>query len=72
MPAVPSPARVKPLAALTHPDFRLLYFGPAVSLLGSQFRRVAAAWLVWDLTGRRARRSSPGWCRTSTCSMPTR
>lgn len=51
MPVAAPLARVAPLAALTHRDFRLLFLGLVVSLLGSQFTRVAAAWLVWDLTG---------------------
>ena len=51
MAVAPPPDRVPPLAALAHRDFRLLFFGLVVSLLGSQFTRVAAAWLVWDLTG---------------------
>jgi MFS family permease len=45
------PDRVPPLAALAHRDFRLLFIGLVVSMLGSQFTRIAAAWLVWDLTG---------------------
>jgi MFS family permease len=47
----PPPARVPPLAALAHRDFRLLFLGMVVSMLGSQFTRMATAWLVWELTG---------------------
>jgi MFS family permease len=42
---------VAPWAALAHPQFRLLFFGLVVSMLGNQFTRVASAWVVWELTG---------------------
>lgn len=40
-----------PLAALRHRNFRLLYLGLLVSIVGSQITRVAAAWLIYELTG---------------------
>jgi MFS family permease len=43
--------RVPPLAALAHRDFRLLYLGLLVSMMGSQMARVTSAWQVYDLTG---------------------
>ena len=46
-----APARVAPLAALGHRDFRLLYFGLLVSIMGSQITRATSAWLIYDLTG---------------------
>jgi MFS family permease len=42
------PAILRPLAFR---DFRLVWLGQAVSLLGDQFHFVALAWLVLDLTG---------------------
>lgn len=50
MPQTEAP-RVSPIAALANRDFRLLYFGLVVTMLGSQFTRLATAWLVWELTG---------------------
>ena len=42
------PARVRPLA---NRDFRLLWMGENVSLLGDQFYFVALPWLVFQITG---------------------
>lgn len=47
----PSPRRVSPFAALEYRDFRLLYLGLLVSMMGSQMARVTSAWQVYDLTG---------------------
>ncbi|MEO8437656.1 MAG: MFS transporter [Chloroflexota bacterium] len=44
-------ARLPILAPLGIRDFRLVWFGEAVSLLGDQFQTVAVAWLVLGLTG---------------------
>jgi MFS family permease len=41
-------AILRPLAVR---DFRLVWFGQAVSMLGDQFHVIALAWLVLDLTG---------------------
>ena len=43
------------LGALMNRDYRLFVFGNAVSLIGSWTQRVAAGWLVWEMTG------SPTW-----------
>jgi len=43
--------RVPLIAPLTNRDFRLVWFGESVSLLGDQFNTVALAWLVLGLTG---------------------
>jgi MFS family permease len=37
--------------ALTHRNYRLFFFGQAVSLIGSWTQMVAQGWLVYDLTG---------------------
>ena len=39
-----------PLRALHAPNFRIFYFGQAVSLVGSWMTRVAMGWLVYRLT----------------------
>ncbi len=39
------------LAALRYRDFRLLWAGQFVSMLGNQMQTVALSWLVYDLTG---------------------
>ena len=44
-------ARVRLLAPLTGRDFRLVWFGEGVSLLGDHFNSVALAWLVLGMTG---------------------
>ena len=44
-------ARVRLLAPLTGRDFRLVWFGESVSLLGDHFNSVALAWLVLGMTG---------------------
>jgi len=43
--------RFPPLQALKTKDFRLLWIGESVSMVGSQFTSVAWAWLVLELTG---------------------
>src|SRR6185369_4394150 len=37
--------------ALTVRDFRLLWFGETISILGDQFYIVALPWLIFELTG---------------------
>jgi MFS family permease len=44
-------ARLPLLAPLGTRDYRLVWFGESVSLLGDQFHYVALAWLVLELTG---------------------
>ncbi len=44
-------ARVPLLAPLTIRDYRFVWLGESVSLLGDQFNTVALAWLVLGLTG---------------------
>jgi hypothetical protein len=44
-------ARMPALAPLRIRDFRLVWFGEGVSLLGDQFHYVALSWLVLGLTG---------------------
>jgi predicted MFS family arabinose efflux permease len=44
-------ARLPLMAPLANRDFRLVWFGESVSLLGDQFNIVALAWLVLGLTG---------------------
>ncbi len=39
------------LRAISISDFRLLWFGGSISMLGSQFTLVALPWLVLQLTG---------------------
>ncbi len=39
------------LASLRYHDFRLIWFGQFVSILGTQIQTVALAWLVYTLTG---------------------
>ena len=43
--------RFRLLRPLQSRDFRLLWAGQGVSLLGDQFQAVALAWLVLSLTG---------------------
>lgn len=43
--------RLPLLAPLRYRDFRLVWFGESVSLLGDQFHYVALSWLVLGLTG---------------------
>ncbi|HNA66352.1 MAG TPA: MFS transporter [Rhodocyclaceae bacterium] len=47
----PSSRLPGPLRALAHRNFRLYFFGQAVSILGSWIQQVAMAWLVYRLTG---------------------
>lgn len=51
------------LIALRHRDFRLLWAGQAVSLLGTQVQTVALAWLVYSLTGSAAQLGGIGLAR---------
>lgn len=44
-------ARLPLLAPLQVRDYRLVWFGESVSLLGDQFHYVALSWLVLELTG---------------------
>ena len=44
-------ARPSPLAVLRSRNFRLLWIGEAISLLGDQFYMIALPWLVLQLTG---------------------
>ncbi|MGZ8513561.1 MAG: MFS transporter [Candidatus Limnocylindrales bacterium] len=44
-------ARLPLLAPLRVRDYRLVWFGESVSLLGDQFHYVALSWLVLELTG---------------------
>lgn len=41
----------RPLAALSHRNFRLYWLGQSVSLIGTWIQNVALAWLVLELTG---------------------
>ncbi len=53
--AAPSPAeRVSLLAPLRARNFRNLWLGGGISLIGDQFKFVALSWLVLSLTGRSA------------------
>jgi len=42
---------LSPLALLRRRNFRLLWIGEAISLLGDQFYLIALPWLVLQLTG---------------------
>jgi len=55
--------RSSALVALRHRDFRLLWAGQAVSLLGTQVQTVALAWLVYSLTGSAAQLGGIGLAR---------
>src|SRR6476661_8325316 len=44
-------ARLPLLAPLAGRDFRLVWFGEGVSLLGDQFNIIALSWLVLGMTG---------------------
>lgn len=46
-----APAKVPPLASLAHRDFRLLYTGLLISMIGTQITRVTNGWLLYDMTG---------------------
>jgi len=50
-PAAPAGGRFAMLRPLRLHDFRLLFSGETVSLLGDQFNFIALAWLVLQLTG---------------------
>jgi MFS family permease len=50
-PAVAAPERAGMLEPLRHRDFRLVFSGETISLLGDQFHFIALAWLVLQLTG---------------------
>src|SRR5512143_1369252 len=49
--AVQEPARSSPLDVLRLRNFRLLWIGEGISLLGDQFYLIALPWLVLSLTG---------------------
>ena len=55
--------RSSALVALRHRDFRLLWAGQAVSILGTQVQTVALAWLVYSLTGSAAQLGGIGLAR---------
>lgn len=44
-------ARLSPFVALTHRDFRLMWFGELISQAGTQMQTVAINWHVYVLTG---------------------
>jgi MFS family permease len=44
-------ARLPLLSPLQGRDFRLVWFGEGISLLGDQFNLIALSWLVLDMTG---------------------
>lgn len=46
----PEHARVSPLLALRHRDFRLIWFGQLISLAGTQMQQVAINWHIYILT----------------------
>jgi len=48
------PRLPRAFAALQYRDYRLLWIGQFVSMLGVQMQTVALAWLVYDLTGSEA------------------
>lgn len=49
--AKPEPTRVSPASVLRIRNFRLLWIGEGISLLGDQFCLIALPWLVLSLTG---------------------
>src|SRR5512143_460864 len=49
--AVQEPARASPTTILRNSNFRLLWIGEGISLLGDQFYMIALPWLVLSLTG---------------------
>lgn len=55
--ARPGPAfgYTKVMGAFRHRDFRLLWFGALFSFLGNWIQNVAQGWLVYDLTGDKAK-----------------
>lgn len=50
------------MRALSHANFRLYFFGQAVSILGSWIQQVALAWLVYRLTGSAALLGVTAFC----------
>ena len=50
------------LRALAHANFRLYFFGQAISILGSWIQQVALAWLVYRLTGSAALLGITAFC----------
>lgn len=50
-PAAPVSRLPESLRSLRHRNFRVYFFGQAVSILGSWVQQVAMAWLVYRLTG---------------------
>jgi len=51
------------LAALAYRDFRLLWAGQFVDMLGTQVQTVALGWLVYSLTGSTAALGGVGLAR---------
>lgn len=51
------------LQVLRYYDFRLIWFGQFVSMIGTQVQTVALAWLVYDLTGSAAQLGGIGLAR---------
>ena len=52
--SIPGRPSMKPsaaIASLRYRDFRLIWFGQFVSILGTQIQTVALAWLVYTITG---------------------
>ncbi|MEO8396870.1 MAG: MFS transporter, partial [Chloroflexota bacterium] len=45
------PEKIKPVHPLRVRDFRLLWIGQSVSMLGDQFYLIALPWLVLQITG---------------------
>jgi MFS family permease len=50
------------MRALAHRNFRLYFFGQAISILGSWIQQVALAWLVYRLTGSAALLGITAFC----------
>lgn len=46
----PTSARLHPLISLRHRDFRILFLGLLVSMIGSQITRATTAWQIYELT----------------------
>ncbi|MCI0478244.1 MAG: MFS transporter, partial [Anaerolineales bacterium] len=49
-PLTSSNARLSPVIALQHSDFRLIWFGQLISLAGTQMQQVAINWHIYILT----------------------
>lgn len=47
-----NPAKISHMwRALSHPNFRLFFYGQTISLVGTWMSRIATSWLVYRLTG---------------------